>query len=423
MPLANRLAQIQSSDDGTNPRWKLRVKLSESKIVIDGEREVTVRREQAATLESAIDRWQAIGRMARLSMQCSPLRDLENEIQRLQRINDSLFEKLKTVPAGRRVRELKMGIQQNSVAIERNTRIAQTLHSIGQRIIEQQQKILLRWHRNVEIDTQQMLDTADQLQQELRTAVVDLLQGRVNKSEFVTVVILGRPIAKAQVLWEAYEQIAKENDWRCDRYTIRNYDPAKDVGTPEHKRVQSQNKSNAGDSRNEDKQPTLRLLSEQSGKDGEGKVKVCDLYRVLTSNSWTQADQTVGGVALQFSGQGIQAWLNNEVGVMHFYDAGAAGAKRRQRVRVMVETGRVVDVHMPANWQDAASDPQRDPRRTFSVQENLIIDNLSGESRSYSNTDQLLQLIEAIRQDRERVLWEAIDYHGIPAEATLQQFS
>lgn len=414
VPLANQLAEL-----GTAAAWTLRAILSEGKISIAAQREESGRHQHRKSAESAIDGWQALGRMARLAMNCSPLRDLENETQRLQRINDSLFEKLKETSHGRRANNLKHEIQQNAVTIERNGRITRTLNEASERILQTHQKIMLDWYRNNPLSQERLFQVPERLQSELRAAVVGLLEGRSQSLETVCVLIIGRPIPRAAVLWQAYQRIAEENGWKVDLYSLKMYDAARDRESAEYRKRQSQRKVDDNESPSE-KEPSMRLLGHPAGAEATAMVKTCDAYHEADSEPWSTADATVAGVALQLSGFGVHAWLGNEFGVMHFIDANAASPKRRQRFRVQIVQHRLIEVPLAQNWPEPVAMPERDPRRTFNLAENLIFDGLSLETMTCGQSRQLDCLIEAIRRDRERELWAAVDFTGIPAAATLQ---
>ncbi|MCC6507706.1 MAG: hypothetical protein IT423_01260, partial [Pirellulaceae bacterium] len=129
---------------------------------------------------------------------------------------------------------------------------------------------------------------------------------------------------------------------------------------------------------------------------------------------------SVAAIALQIVGYGVQAWLGNEHGIMHFVDTNASGPKRRQRFRVVVEPQRLLDVTLNTNWTEPSGQPERDPRRTFNLAENLVYDGLTMLEQPCSQSKLVDCLIEAIRNDREALLWSAIDFAGIPPSATLQ---
>lgn len=413
VPLANRLAELQPG-----AAWRLSAEIRENAVAIDATRVETHSDQQRKSSEAAIDNWQKLGRLARLAANCGPLRDLENETQRLERINDSLFEMLKETAQGRRTSQLKQEIQQHAVTIERNKRVIRALLQSSDQISAEHQSVMLDWYRNAILSPERLFELPERLQDELRTAVIGLQEGRRKNNEIASVIITGKPISKAAVLWNAYEKLAVENGWKVDYYSLKPYDPNHDRESPEHRKRMSQRKNEATESELT-KEPSMRLLG-KTASDPVALVKVCDVFREPNSNAWSAKDSSLVGVALQLTGFGIQAWLGNEAGVMHFLDTGAAGAKRRQRFRVDVELHRLVNVQLTSNWQEPVASPQRDPRRIFNLSENLISDGLTSEVIACGQSKLLDCMIETIRQDREQNLWSAIDFQGIPANATLQ---
>lgn len=414
VPLADQLAQL-----APNSAWHLRAELREGEVAIAARREEGDRPQQRRSTEAAIDRWQALGRMARLAMQCGPLRDLENETQRLQRLNDNLFERLKEVKQGRRAAQVKIEIQKNAVSIERNTRIADTLAEASQAIIREHQQIMLGWYRNSELPRDQLFELPDRLQTQLRAAVVGLLDGRARNMESASVLILGKPIARAAILWEAYERIAAANSWTVERYSLKAYDATRDPESTAHRRRPAARRNEAGEAEPEH-EPSMRLVGDAAAGEASGEVKTCDVYSVESSAVWQSADSSVGGVAFQFSGAGIEAWFANEAGVMHLLDSGASGPKRRQRYRVVFEPGRLNNVRLGANWQEPASLPERDPRRTINLADSAITDALTGDVVACGQSKLVECLVAAIEHDHERQLWEAVGFTGLPAAARLQ---
>jgi len=226
-------------------------------------------------------------------------------------------------------------------------------------------------------------------------------------------------MARAAVLWEAYERLAVENQWRVERYSLKVYDPTRDRESPEYRKRQSRRKTEESELQ-ADQLPSIRVLGSTSTSDAAQEVKACDAYRVESSQIWTVSDPSVVGIAMQLTGVGVQAWLGNESGVMHFIDSTAAGPKRRQRFRVVVEPHSLSSVRLGKNWQESAAMPDRDPRRTFNLTDNLVIDGLSNDVVACGQSKHLDCLMAAIRYDRERLLWAAVDFTGIPAAARLR---
>lgn len=413
VPLANAMTTLTQDCD-----WQLTASLKQDAILIHTARVERTSGQPRNLVQDSIDQWQSLARMARLALQCGALRDIENETERRQRVNDSLFDRLKETHSARRTNNLKTEIQENAVIIERNRQLAGRLHKASQDIVEAHKSVLLDWYRNSALDQNRLFILPEELRLELRGAILGLTEGRTKKSESIKLLIIGKPIARAAVLWQAYEQIAKENKWVVEWFTLRAYDALKDKDSPQFRKRQSQRRDEAPDGHSFTL-PTMRLLGRPPGDDTGSLVKTCDVYRELSSQPWLDNDHSIAGVALGLNGQGVLARLGNEYGVMHFIDTGASGPKRRQRFRVAVEESRLLDINMPTNWPEQVAPPLRDPRRTFQQVENTIVDGLTGQEISCGNSKMLDCLIQAINDEREAQIWEAIGYEGTPYGATL----
>ena len=84
VPLANAMSALTKECD-----WRLEASLKQGQIAITSARIERAAGQPRHLLQDAIDQWQSLAKMARLAMQCGALRDLQNETERRQRINDS----------------------------------------------------------------------------------------------------------------------------------------------------------------------------------------------------------------------------------------------------------------------------------------------------------------------------------------------
>ncbi len=412
VPLANAMTGLSHDCD-----WQLDAGLKQGKIAVTSTR-IERSSGQARTLvHHGIDQWQTLARMARLATQCGPLRDVQNETERRQRVNDSLFDKLKETHNTRRANLLKSEIQGNAVIIERNQQLIGRLQKAAQDAIEAHRETLLDWYRNAPLDHERLFALPDELRLELRSAILGLTEGRTKKVEVVTILIIGKPMARASILWNAYAQIATENNWNLEWFTLRTYDPLRDADSPQFRKRQSQRREEQV--QDETEGPSLRLVGFPPGAETGGPVKTCDVYRQTSSTSWQENDQTIAGVALTLRGTSILARLGNEHGIMHFIDSTLTGPKRRQRFRVMVEERRLSDINLPTNWTELTAPPNRDPRRTFQEVEHTITDGLTNNTIACGNAKMLDCLVQAINDEREAQIWETIGFEGTPPTTTL----
>ncbi len=228
----------------------------------------------------------------------------------------------------------------------------------------------------------------------------------------------GKPISRAAILWQAYEQIIKENKWSVEWFTLRAYEPLRDKDSPQYRKRQSQRRDEVADGQVAPV-PEFRLLGRTSGDDSDTLVKTCDVYREASSQAWLENDPSIAGIALCIRGSSVLARLGEEHGIMHFIDTAASGPKRRLRYRVAVEESRLLDINLPSNWAEPAASPLRDPRRTFQQVENAIVDGLTGQEIPCGNSKMLDCLVQAINDEREAQIWLAIGYEGTPYGATL----
>ena len=414
VPLANTMSGLEADCD-----WQLDAALKQGKIVVEATKIDRPLTQPRQLMQEGIDQWQTLARMARLARQSSPLRDIENETERLQRVNDSLFDKLKETHNSRRASNLKHEIQNNAVIIKRNEQLIERLLQAAQEIIAAHQSVLLDWHRSAQVDSERLFELPEHLRLELRTALIGMTEGRSKKNEQVTVLIVGKPMARAAILWQAYEEIAKANQWTIEWFTLRNYDPLRDKDSAQFRKRQSQRREDAPDGQTPTL-PSIRLLGRPPGDDSASHTKTCDVYREKNADNWLQNDASIAGVALHFRGPGIIARLGNEHGVMHFIDTSANGPKRRIRFRVAIEEGRMIDLSMPTNWTEQPATPTRDPRRIFQHIEHTIVDGLTGTELPCGNAKMLDCLIQAINDQREAQIWQMIDFEGIPPRALLR---
>ncbi|MFO1064499.1 MAG: AAA family ATPase [Pirellulales bacterium] len=410
VPISNELSRLEAG-----AAYHMQIEMKDGQVVATSSKTGDGRNTSKRTIETAIDDWQRLIRLAWCTANSSPLKDIDNETHRLVRINDSLFERLKGSLSARRAERIKAEIQQNAVVIEKNRLSRDALIQACDRIRSAGMRVMLGWYRNEMLSDEELFELPTRLQSELKVAVAALVEGRPTKTEEVCVVIVGKPITRAAVLWQAYESIAQENGWSIDYYTLRNYDPALDSHSNDAKK-RSTKRPNDNDTSGP-KEPAFHLLGEVG--DPPKSLRTVDAFHEKKADAWLENDNSIGGVVLQLSGYGISAWLGNENGVMHFVDSFGPGQKKRQRFRVSVEEGKLVKLNFPVHWQDAPNSAERNPRRSFVTADGIIIDNLSGSSIHCGQSILLDCLTDVIRRDREAQLWRAVGFEGIDPAATL----
>lgn len=410
VPLANALSQIQPEST-----WTFSLGAREGKITIDSQEHATKSSSLKEAEAELINSWQQLGAMARTARRSSPLRNLENELERNLRQNELLLKKIKLANGPRRLAKLKEQLAEGEAAVESARRLRVRLDDVIGRIASSQLDLMLRWHRNLSIDWDEFKAIGRNLLSQLRQITEDVVHGRISDSSLVTLMITGAGRAQLETLWNAYRILAEENAWVSDPYLVKPYDPLLDPDSTEHRKRVSEKKTDR--QLPVEAQPVLRLLSASENSRGE-KEKVCDLFRVADETEFVSLFDTVAGFALQIRGEGVGSWLDDEHGMVHFFDSRESGAKRRNRFKVSVFEGRLLSIELPSNWLDPIVAPERDPRRIVHIATQEIVDAF-GKNTSYAQGKLSSALAQLIKDGHEQALWRAIGYQGIPREAQL----
>ncbi len=415
VPLADELSG--ASNDSS---WHFRVGATDGKITIDPEKRATKSKSTKETEAAVVNSWQQLGAMSRTARSCGPLRDLENELERNLRQNEVLQRRLQTSQGPRRIAAIREQLLEGQAAVETAKQLRAKLLEIVEKICDKQLELMTRWHRNQTIDWEASKADGKKLLSQLRQAAQDVVQKRVTKGNLVTLMVVGKGASQLEILWKAYHQLASANGWSLDGYLLQPYDPLLDPESPEYRKSISERKVREADETHP--RPAMHLLAPVEASGGElhedGYEKVCEVRRHCGSNNFESQPSSLIGFALQIHGDGVESWLENEHGVIHFFDTQAVGAKRRVRLRVHVFPGRLEAVELPGNWREPLAAPDRDPRRTFVVSAQQVTDN-SGHSVSYAQGKQSSALVSVIQQEHERSLWHAIGYTGVPQLAQL----
>jgi ATP-dependent Clp protease ATP-binding subunit ClpA len=415
VPLANTLSELDTSH-----AWKLWVDLRDGQVHVEATQDDRQVKSERQSAEEAIDDWQQLGRLARMALESSPLRDLENETARTVRLNDTYFEKLKTVKSPRLTTQIKTEIQRNSVVIERNNRLREELHATCRRILSAHAGVLLDWHRNHPLDAERLHTLPQQLLNDLKVVVSALVEGHKTTAEKAQVWIIGKPPAHVAVLWEAYERIAREQKWDVAYYLAKPYDATRHRLHLEQRARAAQRASDDAPVPTSD-EPTFRLASSEPAADKPEYA--ADVYRVEHASEWLSEGQSAAALVMTLNGVGVQAWLGDEVGVMHFLESPGSSQSNRRRIRIKVDIqpGKLEEATLPNNWQEPTGPASRDPRRLFSVSEDVITDAFHPNHFIRCAVPKWPeQLVDMIRQQRERQLWAAIGFQGMEPTAMLQ---
>ncbi len=412
VPLADKL-----SDASHDYRWQYVVDAAGDKIKIEAIPLAKNTKDIRATEEEVINRWQELGRMAQLVKTCAPLRDLQNDLERQERQNLQLERKLKSSKGPNRITTLREHLLVGQALVEQSTKVREQLLHVANEIQQQHLHLLMDWHGNRPIEWPSQAMTHQRLLASLRQATENVLQGRTTVSHLVTLVVTAKSSPHLESLWRAYRQLAGENHWQMREYVLRPFDAAK------KKRMSAApaNQLTGPEQPLGEDWPKLRLSSDP-GALQRGNEELCDAYEYADVDKFGRELTKAIGFAMEIRGEGVGSWLENEHGMFHFIDSRVAGAKRRQRVRVSVALTPLAELTLPSNWLEAIAAAERDPRRVFLMASQTIQDNFCKEV-FWAQGKLSEALVELLRNDHERSLWNAIGFGGIPLQAKINNAS
>jgi hypothetical protein len=410
VPLADALSQISS--DST---WTFEIGASDGRITVSPKKKSTKTKTHKEIEGEVINAWQQLGAMARTARTCGPMRDLENELERTLRQNELIEQRLKLAQGPRRIAVLRDQLQQGQVEVEVARRVRENLWQVVEQICRSQLELMVAWHRNQPLDWSAWQQSGKSHLTQLRKVTEDVLKRRTSSNDWMSLLAVGKGEAQLELLWKAYRILAQQNQWTCDTYLLQEYDPRRDESTPEYRKRVSERKIDVTKTSHE--QPELRLVSPLESPDNSPE-KLADAFRHDGSKSFNSQRAHVCGFAMQIRGAGVESWLGDEHGILHFFDAAATGAKRRMRFKLSVFKGRLAQIFLPHDWLEATATAERDPRRVIDVGAQHIYSGME-LSMPYAQGKLSEGLVALISQEHEQALWTAIGYTGIPREAHL----
>jgi ATP-dependent Clp protease ATP-binding subunit ClpA len=410
VPLADALSQNQG--DGS---WRFDVVAKSGKLEIVSTR-VAVRSKSYKEIEAdSINAWQELAAMARTARSSPPMRDLENEMERLQRQNVVLERRLKTAHGPRRIASIREQLLQGHASLENGWRLRNRLLESVEEICELHLRMMVAWHGNQSIDWEEYSRHHQQLLVGLRYATESIVHRRLTSSGMGTLLALGRDSARLEILWNVYLQLARESNWTTETFLLQEYDPLRDRNSPEfRKRVSERRGSESLAAANE---PELRIPGLSAPGD-EGQFRA-DAFPHGDSKALNEELATICGFAIQFRGLGIENWLDEEAGIVHFFDATASGSKRRSRIKIVVFPSTLAKVQLSHDWLEPIASAERDPHRLVDIARQQVTSS-AGTNISFSQGKQADALAQLIREEHERALWEAIGYNGMPESARVR---
>lgn len=438
VPLANALSGMQADDT-----WAFTVLAQQSKIVVQPSMLASKTKSDRQLEMEVIDAWQELGRMARTARVSGPVRDLENELERTQRQNESLEKRLQRAQGSDRIAALRMQVQQGQAFIDISRKIRELLMATIERIGAAQLALMTNWHQGTGVDWPHWQASAKSELTLLRQSIQDIVRRRVSGRDLVSLVFTGRGMTQIESLLKAYRLLSLENGWKCTAFVLYDYDPRYDESSSEYGK-RSGPRHSTGQAKLQP--PTLRVRLAAQPRSGSNEP-VLDAYALPSGdlpsgqfasdpaiNEQAASDQTVSavgdqasgaiarpnpcGLALQIQGAGVESSLEAEGGVVHFFNQAATGPKRRQRFRIQVFPQRLAEVVLPADWREPVTANQPDPRRivdssmqTVTSHSHIVTDFPQGKVAE--------GLLANIQHEHERELWLAIGYSAIPGAASL----
>ena len=408
VPLANALSQVQH-----DAHWTFRVTGKDGRLAVESEKRSTKTESIKRFETTVVNAWQSLGAMARCALNSSPMRSVENDLERNRRLVETLYKRLKAAKGPSRVARLRQDLAEAEATIENARRLRKRLEAAADEIHSHQLQLMLAWYRNEEIDWKEAQKRAKRHRSVLRQVVEDVIAGRVAEGNIVTLFVTGKYRTELETIWKAYRQVAEHNHWLFDTYLVQPYDPLLDVKSPEYRKKQSENRGFQVDPA---QVPDLRWKQKINE---EESVFHCDLRRPSSPEEFQNLLAGSSGFALELRGDGVASWLGNEAGTTHFFDASETGERRRIRCKVHVSAAKVGEFEISESWQELTSTPDRDPRRIFAIDKRKLSDSTLGESVSYAKGKMAQALCEMIEKEHERALWKAIGFEGISTAAQL----
>ncbi len=172
---------------------------------------------------NSINAWQQLGRMGMLARTCAPLRDLENDIERMRRQNIVLEKTLKKAAGPQRIAALREQLMTGQAAVETGLKNVQRVLLVATEVAQRHKQLLMAWYANESIDWGKYGELYQSLMNQLRDALQIVMQGRTSQSNLVTIMAVGRFPMQLEIIWRAYKQLVKENRWYATDYVLKPF--------------------------------------------------------------------------------------------------------------------------------------------------------------------------------------------------------
>ncbi len=407
VPLADALSGLARDSS-----WDLHVDVQGPSLRVVATRGSAKSRSDKEREYQTIDGWQELGSMARSSLTCGPLRDLENELERNRLRFRTIAQQLKAEAGPSRIHSLKEQLQMGETQLATARRLINNLNSAVEDIQRKQLQLMVAWHQNNAIDWTAYETDLAVMKGKLRQAVENVLLGQLQDANQTTIVVAGKPGPYLQAMWQAYRQLAQKNGWSTASFKLTKYHSQ---GEPEFPELSTSvaTKNLADESSTE---PILPILV-QAGE-ADRLRRVADALPQLDSSEPELSSAAALGFAMTFQGPGVAGWLSDEYGIVHFFDAMLTGNRRRTRYRVDVFSDPLADIRLPNNWPEPSGWPERDPRKSISLNNQEVV-GTHGLTSTYSQGKLADALLQMLMLEHEQRLWLSIGFSGMPADACL----
>ncbi len=405
VPLANELSRMAKETscwfEVTQQQGKLLVQTRKATVKSKSDREQEM---------NVIDDWQQLGRMARTARSSSPVRDLENEMERVARHNKTLEKRLKIAHGSSRHATVRHQIQQGAALVEVSRKIHHSLLTTIERISLAHLSLITDWQRGRPLDWGHWELLGREELTLLRQAIEDIVRRRVSGDNVLTLIIAGRGDSALETQWKAYRQLAEDHHWRFSAYRLHDVDLRRPVANdPSHSASAA-----TGSAPQVAPSASYRLFGDAQ--------PLADAIPLDNIPSFYSEQANLCGLALQFQGAGVESWLEGEAGIVHFHNTAVTGPKRRQRFRLIVFRCQITEVKLATTWREPIAAGEPDPRRTVELDEQVVT---SGESlvlNGYAQGRVHEGLLANMQHEHEQALWAAIGYVAIPSQAKLDRY-